>query len=300
MFTSKTSLIIPTKDRTTNLVNLIAKLEILNLSFHEILIIDSSNIKNSDEIHTLSRKKKIRYFKTKPSTSYQRNFGLEKINVNKFVMFMDDDVELLENTFEKMNDCIVKNQDNHKIVGFCFNQITRQKASLFEKMKSLKILGYLNIYPNEPGKVARSGWHSKILNLKKDFLGDWMFTTMCIYKTEEINQIRFDESFGSYSYLEDLDFSLNFLNKDKKFYLCSEAKFKHPIDIDRSNFKFGIIEAINRFKIVRKYNLSKKLFFIVLLFRAFFSFLKSLTFKIKYFQRGLGNIYALFLLIKSN
>ena len=59
MFTSKTSLIIPTKDRTTNLVNLIAKLEILNLSFHEILIIDSSNIKNSDEIHTLSRKKKL-------------------------------------------------------------------------------------------------------------------------------------------------------------------------------------------------------------------------------------------------
>ena len=66
------------------------------------------------------------------------------------------------------------------------------------------------------------------------------------------------------------------------FLLSSEARFKHPINIDRSSFKFGIIEVINRFKVVKKHNLSKKVFFIVLFFRAFFSFLKSLTFNIKY------------------
>ena len=300
MFTQKTSLIIPTKDRVESLIKLIRKFEILNLSFHETLIIDSSNIQNSKKIYDLTKQKRLRYFKTKPSTSYQRNLGLENINTNKFVMFIDDDVELFENTFEKMNECIAKYEDNEEIAGFCFNQISDQKNSTFEKLKSLKILGYLDFYPTKPGKVVQSGWHSKILNLKNDVLGDWMFTTMCIYKTKEINKIKFDETFGEYSYLEDLDFSLNLSNKGKKFFLSSEAKFKHPINIDRSSYKFGIIEVINRFKIVKKHNLSKKIFFIVLFFRAFFSFLKSLTFDMKYFKRGLGNFYALLLLIKGS
>ena len=300
MFTNKTSLIIPTKDRVENLINLIKKFETLNLSFHETLIIDSSNIQNSKKIYDLTKHKNLRYFKTKPSTSYQRNLGLENININKFVMFIDDDVELFGNTFEKMNECIVKHEDNDEIAGFCFNQISDQKTSTFEKLKSSKILEYLSLYPTKPGKVAQSGWHSKILNLKNDVLGDWMFTTMCIYKTKEIKKIRFDETFGEYSYLEDLDFSLNLSNKGKKFFLSSEAEFKHPINIDRSSYNFGIIEVINRFKIVKKHNLSKKIFFIVLFFRAFFSFLKSLTFDMKYFKRGLGNFYALFLLIKGS
>ena len=300
MFTIKTSLIIPTKDRLSNLMSLIKKLEILKVNFHEILIIDSSNNENSNQIYNLCKIKKIRYYRTKPSTSYQRNFGLEKINISEFVMFMDDDVQLFKNTFEKMNDCIIKNKNNNTIAGFCFNQITKQNVSIFEKMKNLKILGYLNIYPDEPGRVVKSGWHSKILNLEKDSLGDWMFTTMCIYKSDEIKKIRFDETFGSYSYLEDLDFSLNFLIKHKKFYLSSKAKFLHPVSIDRSGFKFGTTEVLNRFRVVKKHNLSKILFFIVASFRFFFSFLKSLTFKKKYFYRSLGNVYGLLKLIKND
>ena len=142
--------------------------------------------------------------------------------------------------------------------------IKLKKEKIFlDNLKNLGILEYLNIYPSTPGKVAKSGWQSKILNLQNDIVGDWIFTTICTYKFEDIKNFNFDESFGEYSYLEDLDFSLNLKTNNKKIYISSEAKFLHPDNIDRSSFQFGITEVVNRYKIVKKYKLSKNLFFLV-------------------------------------
>ena len=42
MFTQKTSLIIPTKDRPNKIIKLLKKLSIYKIKFNEILVIDSS------------------------------------------------------------------------------------------------------------------------------------------------------------------------------------------------------------------------------------------------------------------
>ena len=86
---------------------------------------------------------------------------------------------------------------------------------------------------------------------------DWIYTTACIFKTSEIQKFRFNLDFGNYSYLEDLDFSLNFLNSGKKILISAGAQYFHPLSIDRSGYKFGIYEVRNRYKIVKKYDLSK-------------------------------------------
>ncbi len=300
MFTNKTSLIIPTKNRSSQIIQLIKRLNNLNLNFSDLLVIDSSDDLHSDKISLECKTRNIKYFKTKSSTSYQRNFGMNKMKHNKFVMFMDDDVVLFDDTFEKMNDCIEKFENDKNIAGFGFNQINDEKKTFLEKIKSLKIFEYLNIYPLLPGKVARSGWQSKILNLEKDTVGDWVFTTICIFKFEEIKNFKFDETFGEYSYLEDLDFSLNLMNAKKKIYLSSEAKFLHPDNIDRSSFNFGITEIKNRFKVVKKHNLSKKLFLLGAIIRFLMSLLKSFQFNKNYFLRCMGNIYSIFILHKNN
>ncbi len=299
MFTDRTSLIIPTKNRSIEVIALIDQLNNLNINFKEFLIIDSSDTEHSDKIFKVCNKKNIRYFKTKSSTSYQRNYGMSKINQNKFVMFMDDDVVLFKDTFEKMDKCIQKFGDDDSIGGFGFNQIEDENKSFLEGLKQTNLIKNLNIYPSSPGKIARSGWQSKILNLKEDIIGDWIFTTICIYKYKDIRYIKFDETFGEYSYLEDLDFSLNLLNQKKKIYISSEAKFLHPKNIDRSSFKFGVAEIKNRYKIVNKHNLSKKLFLTGSFLRFLLSFLKSLSFNKKYFFRCLGNIYSIFTIHKK-
>ena len=50
MFTNKTTLIIPTKDRSLQLIDLIKKILNLKLRFNEIIIIDSSNKTHKDNI----------------------------------------------------------------------------------------------------------------------------------------------------------------------------------------------------------------------------------------------------------
>jgi glycosyltransferase involved in cell wall biosynthesis len=299
MFTSKTSLIIPTKNRSEQIIELINKLVFFKIEFNEIIIVDSSNIDHAKKIQIKCEKNNIKYYHTRASTSYQRNFGLTKIKHNNYVMFMDDDVILLDDTFQKMDQCIDKYGADSNIGGFGFNQTEDIKYSFFEKLKNISLIRYLDIYPSVPGKIARSGWHSRILNLKEDVLADWVFTTICIYKREDIKNFKFDESFGEYSYLEDLDFSLNLMKENKKIYISSEAKFLHPENIDRSGFRFGIVEIVNRYKIIKKYKLSKKLFIIGSLIRFFMSLIKSLSFNKKYFFRCMGNIYSLLHIAKE-
>lgn len=300
MFTNKTSLIIPTKDRSDQIYNLINKIFKLKLNFQEIIIVDSSQSVHSEKVKKTCLDNNIKYFHTKPSTAHQRNFGLSKIQDNDLVMFMDDDVIFFDDTFKEMNNCILEKYTDQNIVGFGFNQIELKKNNIIEKLKTSKLIKYFEIYPSVPGKVAKSGWHSKILNLNSDVLGDWVFTTICLFKRKEIINYEFDETFGEYSYLEDLDFSLNLTSEKKKIYISSKAKFKHPYNIDRSNFKFGVIEMVNRYKIINKHKLSKKLFFIGFTLRLTLSLVRSLAFNKKYFLRFIGNIYSLLLLRNNN
>ena len=116
-------------------------------------------------------------------------------------------------------------------------------------------------------------------------------------KKKDIVGLKFDKTFGKYSYLEDLDFSLNLKKKNKRIFISSKAKFRHPENIDRSGFNFGKIEVLNRFKIVTKHKLSKKLFFIGSILRLMISMVKSLTFNIKYLLRAIGNIFGFFILL---
>jgi len=299
MFTKNTSLIIPTKNRSEQIKELINKLFFLKLEFSEIIIVDSSNINHSEKNKEQCQKYNLSYYHTKASTSYQRNFGLTKIKLNNFVMFMDDDVIFFEDTFKKMDQCINEYSDDKNITGFGFNQIENVNNSFFENLKKNSVIKHLKIYPSLPGKIAKSGWHSKILNLKEDVLADWVFTTICIYKRKEIENLKFDETFGEYSYLEDLDFSLNLTKDNKNIYISSEAKFLHPKNIDRSSFSFGIVEIVNRYKIIKKHKLSKKLFIVGALLRFFMSLIKSLSFNKKYFFRSLGNIYSLLILLRN-
>ena len=298
MFVKKTTLIIPTRNRVKHINKILKQLYKLNLNFNEIIIVDSSEISSRRYLSNICKKYKVKLYFSKPSSSLQRNLGLKLKNPNsKFVMFLDDDVIFYKNSFQEMNKIISKHHRNENIVGFCFNQVSTDAVGLFEKFKSTTLVRKMNLYSNKPGQVTKGGWHTKILNVKKDTISDWVFTTASIYKSKKIKNKFFNISFGAYSYLEDLEFSLNTTKRIKKFIISSKAKFKHPINIDRSNFLFGKIEVINRFKIVKKYKLSKIYFFVNVFLRYIISFIKIIFGNLNYFARSFGNIYAIFLIL---
>jgi len=300
-FTENTTLIIPTRDRVLNVLNLMKFLKIYKIKFFEILIIDSSEKKNSNLLKSQSQKFKFKYFHTYPSTSHQRNFGLKKKNYfTRFVMFLDDDVFFFRNSFYEMNKIIQKYALIDKIGGFGFNQIQNKiNKNFFEKIKNSKYINFIGLYSNEPGKVLKSGWHTKILNVKKNIYTDWLYTTACIYKSQAILNLKFDENLGKYSYLEDLEFSLNLKKLNRKLIVSHRAKFTHPQNIDRSGFKFGITEIKNRFRIVKKHKLNLYYFVIVSFLRFIISSANSLNFDTRYFLRAFGNLVG-FILIMIN
>ena len=300
-FTENTSLIIPTKDRSYQVIDLLKYLKFNKIKFFEILVIDSSNKKNCKILKSQSKKLNFKYFYTYPSTSYQRNLGLNKKNSStRFVMFLDDDVIFFKNTFNEMNKTIKKYLLSEQIGGFGFNQVQKEvKINFFERIKNSKLIDFLGFYSIKPGKVLKSGWHTKILNVKKNVNVDWLYSTACIYKSNAICNFKFNENFGQYSYLEDLDFSLNLKNINKRIIISYLAKFQHPVNIDRSSFSFGIQEVINRFQIVKKYNFDIYFFFLLVFLRFLISFSGIFKLRLNSFLRSVGNIYGIILCIKN-
>ena len=294
LFTENTTLIIPTRNRPIQIINLLKQLKLHKIKFFEILIIDSSDLENKKIIKTEIDTLKINIFDTLPSTSFQRNYGLSKKNSKtEFVMFLDDDVSFFGNAFYEMHKIIKKYKNNSSIAGFGFNQIPMLKeTNLFENIKTSKFSEFLGLYSNKQGHLLKSGWHTKILNVKNDIYVDWIYTTACVYKSKMILNFKFDEQLGQYGYLEDLDFSLNQYKSKKKIIMAHLAKFYHPINIDRSSFSFGVFEVVNRYKIVTKYNLNKKFFFTVLFLRFLISLSGIFRLKLNRFLRAMGNIYG--------
>ena len=299
MFTKYTSVIIPTRNRSNHINKLLAYFIKNNLSFNQILIVDSSdNHKNNFNIKAL-KKLKVKVVNSYPSASHQRNVGLAKVKNNShLVLFLDDDVIFYDSSFKEMNKNINKINNINNIAGIAFNLITRSKENLFlKKFKNLDLLKKLNIFSSLPGEVMQSGWHTKIENIKKDTYVHWLFSGATIYKKKLIKHRKFNETLGTYSYLEDLFFSYGIYRDGYKLLVSKNAKFKNPNFVERSNFKFGIKEIINRYKFVCKFRLNFLLFLLLSFLRFFLSFVQIFKFKLNYFLRSLGNIFALLQII---
>ena len=294
------SIVIPTKDRHAMLIRILNYLQKNTFFFNEVLIIDSStkNIFREKEIKNNFKKLNIKYYNSKPSTSIQRNLGLKQIKKkNKFIMFLDDDIEFYNNAFKIMHKFLATISTN--IVGVGFNSMTDKQYTkkISERIKNSDFFYRHKIYNSKPGVVAGSGWHTKILNIKKNTFVDWLPTQACIYKIKIIKSMTFCNQLGKYAYLEDLIFSHE-ASKKGKLIINSKAKFKDNHHVERNSFYFGILEIKNRIIFIKKNNIKISNFLIAYIFFITKN-LFSTFYNIKNFMRFLGNIIGIFYLIAT-
>jgi len=294
MFTKKTTLIIPTKDRSLQLIDLIKKILNLKLHFNEIIIIDSSNKIHKNNIIKFLKGKKIKFFNSRPSTTYQRNIGLKKRRKDSdYILFLDDDIKINIKSFKEMNNGIIKYKNQKDICSFAFNLKTNLKNFKFEKIKTSKIFKLFGLYDDIPGKVLNSGWHTKISNLKKDAFVEWIYTGATIYKTKIIKKKLLKDLNKGFNYLEDLYFSYSFTKKNFKHIVIAKAKVLNNNIVSRNDFKFGYIEIMNRYKFVNNYKLRKSKFYFTSVIRSIFLWTNLLSLNVKIIFRFFGNIMGL-------
>lgn len=284
-------IIIPTKDRPNELENTINYLNLNKFFFKKIIIVDASTIKKKKIIKKIIKKYdlNIQIINSEPSTCIQRNIGFNFIKSEKYIMFLDDDNIFYPDAFYRMKEFLNSHND---FVGVAFNQIFKSEESFLEKLKQNKILDYLGIYSSKKGGFSRSGWQSKFINFNKNMYTEWLPTRAVIYKSNAVKNIRFDENFGIYGYLEDLDFSLE-LKKKGNLMVCSKAKYRHDQVVNRMSYEFGVKEIKNRYYIVKKHNLSKILFIINALLRAIITIRDLIFGDINSVKRLAGNIVEL-------
>ena len=297
MFIKTTSLIIPTKNRLNNLNRFFRSIQKYHYLFNEIIIIDSSDyeIKNDIKKKFLNNKK-IKIFDSKPSTSIQRNIGLKRFNKkNKFIMFCDDDIVFNNKAILNMDKFIKKKTS---FIGYGFNLIEKKNNTFIERFKKNKLFSNYNLYSSIPGTVCNNGWHTKISNISRETKAMWLSTQASVYRVSYLNNSKFNTSLGNYSYLEDLFFSYN-LYKKGGLVICHSAKYKHPNNIERTDYNFGKQEFINRYKFVKKFKLNNKKFYITALIKLLYNLINISFGKFRFLPKFFGNVVGIIQCLKN-
>ena len=102
------ALIICTYQRPQPLLNLLKSVREQSLYPNDIIIVDGSADKNTEEILNVNSFKNLRYFKvseTERGLTKQRNIGISKLQDTETVAcFLDDDIILEPDYFQKLID----------------------------------------------------------------------------------------------------------------------------------------------------------------------------------------------------
>ena len=295
MFTNLTSLVIPTRNRSQQIIYLLNQIIKYNIQFNQIIIVDSSNKENKTKIQDFIKNKNIILLSSVASTTKQRNIGLKKTKKNsKFILFFDDDLKIKKNTFHNMNAALKKYSDNKKICSYGFNLVTNQKKKNIDKFKESKLLEFIGLYNSNPGKVLTSGWHTRISDLKEDTYVEWIYTGAVIFVKEKIINRKFSNLNKGYNYLEDLHFSYALTKKNYQHIIISKAKVCNFNFVERNDYKFGKIEIENRYKFVNRYKKKKCNFYFTAIIRAIYLIKNIFNFKLSWVMRFSGNIVALY------
>jgi len=294
----RTSLIVATKDRPSDLHKLLESLRSQTAGPAEIVIVDASQEPVTAVIAQFPELE-IRHLRHwPPSAAAQRNAGILACNpASTLIGFADDDTTFEPQAFANM--LTFWSAAEPKILGAAFNfrNSPRRGSSL---LKHSNLAQRLGLYSARPGSVSLSGWQTVVGEVRDTLFVEWLPSGASIFRREVFRENVFDEFFQSYSYLEDLDFSYS-ISRKGRLAIVWDAGFNHfPSSGGRvSARQFGRFEVRNRLYFVRKHHLSLTRCYVGLAIRFGMSLGSALLhLDTSLFKRALGNLEEL--IVTSN
>jgi GT2 family glycosyltransferase len=289
----KISLIIATKDRPEDMRRLLESLRRQIVPPGEIVVVDASRepvepiVKQFPELA-------VRYLRHwPPSASAQRNAGIRACDpASTLIGFADDDTTFEPEAFARMLNFWKTAEPD--VLGAAFNirnYPTRDRSFL----KRSRLAERLGLYSPKAGSVSRSGWQTVAGEIAKTQFVDWAPSGAVLFRRKVFNVNIFDETFESYSYLEDLDLSYT-ISRMGRLAIVADAGFFHfPSTAGRvSARQFGRFEVRNRLYFVRKHGLSSSRCYLGLAIRVAMSASSGLIrADVGLLARALGNLEEL-------
>ena len=283
-------IIIPTKDRPSKICNLLQSIQIQNISIGRIIIIDGG-ISIENELLKYKDKLLIDYYICNPPGQIrQRNLAISKLdNRSSLIITLDDDIVLMPFALENILN--FWNNNSNEIAAVSFNIINEKP------LKHNFFFGLIGLTSKIPGRVLKSGINTPIISIDKDIKSQWVSGGATLWKKELLIKKNHKETRAKWAPCEDLIFSYP-IGKTNSLFVCADAKVKHEHDFDLSikqkHQYYGYTETIWRFYFVQSHKeLSKIAFFRVTLFMILIRLLLFVvTFKLRHFQFGLGQLKA--------
>jgi GT2 family glycosyltransferase len=249
------SLVIATKDRPDDLRRLLCSLAAQSARPDDVVIVDASATP-VDRVLSEFPELNTRYMRHwPPSAAAQRNAGIRACStVSELIGFVDDDAAFEPEAIANMLRFWETAAGN--TLGASFN-MRNYPLTGGQWFKRSAIAQFLGLYSAEPGAVAPSGWHTAIGQVETTRFVEWLPSGAVVWRRGVFEAGAFDEFFGGYSYLEDLDFSYS-LSRRGRLAVVADAGYLHFSSAGGrgSARQFGRVEVHNRLHFVRKHGLS--------------------------------------------
>jgi glycosyltransferase involved in cell wall biosynthesis len=229
---NKVSVVIPTKDRSKELIDCLSSIRIQTIKPYEIIIVDSTVGDHIEKQVESFEDLPIRYIKSNPGANLQRNIGESKAQGN-IILFSDDDTIWEQECLEKLIEVFdVESKKGIKIGAISGHPILDSQSSIrkFFLMINNSISKVFMLGKPGDGKFRLSGrpetnriGEDKII--KCEFIYGFYFA---IYKNVYQN-FKYDENFGRYGWNEEDDIAFRLTKENYINYYTPFARLKHTM-----------------------------------------------------------------------
>lgn len=241
------TVIIPTKDRPTELRRLLVNIMGQDYRPFQVIIVDGGD-KPIDDAMMAFPDLKIDHLRVIPaSLTAQRNAGIRAVREDAtLVAFFDDDIVLEKGALRNMMLFWEKTSDDVGGAGFNLTNEIYRKPSFFEKL--------FLVNADTPSQILRSGFQSKVSCMNVTAPVHWLPGCAMVWKKNVFKEFMFDENFSGYARYEEVDFSYR-VGKKHSMLIVADAKAQHLSRVEGADFSFplGKMEVVNRLYFVSKH-----------------------------------------------
>jgi GT2 family glycosyltransferase len=196
------SVVIPTMRREEILAGTLASLERCDPAPDEVIVVDSDDQGSSQPVvtafdHAVSPA--VRYIRTPPSLTRQRNIGIDDSS-GDVVVFMDDDVAIEPDLFARLDD-VYRDPAVVGATGRVVEPESKRRGGPASAIRRLLPGG------GREGTFTRYGYPRYLRDLDRPHDVEFMQGCFMSARRDAAAAVRFDEQLGGYALAEDEDFS---------------------------------------------------------------------------------------------
>lgn len=214
MIKNELTIIIPTKDRPKELLQVLKGLAAQTVRPDRVVVVNSG-VDVSELVEEFQKSFKIDYLTCKPGQLRQRNLGLDSVKLKtKYVGFLDDDILLKNDAIEKVFSLWSFKGD--KVAGVSMNLVNIPKFH-HSFLKSLMFLS-----SKTPGKVLPSGFNVPVHNCAQSFQSEWLPGGCTFWQWTVIDEFRQEPLDTKWAVGEDVRLSYP-ISLKYQLWVCSDA-----------------------------------------------------------------------------